>query len=267
MGFKLNKPKSGSGAPTPKDGEAILLLKSEVLVWPTLGADEVTYEGNFVMKPEATFNTLYMTPSTQAASYETSGEPDGRGRKNKYVGMYPGTTKEYQKFLKDYLDDDFIILYGGCDAAEKKVMGTKCVPMKLSVSGEDNKDGNKNTLTFEEDQITNSGIRWYNGTMSFATYPESGKAVALDKDTGLIVQLTTSAVSDDIVVSGTDVVDGTIVSLIGGGGIGPLTLSNQVAEPVVLLKNATDWIALKNAVIDFRVVVSDKVYLVEVSRR
>ncbi len=267
MSFILNKPKSGSGTPTPKDGQAVLLLKDEILSFPVLGADGVTYDGNYVMKPGATFSTVYMTPSTQDASYETSGEADGRGRKNKFVGMYPGTDKEYQKFLKDHLDDDFIIMYGGCDSPEKKVMGTKCVPMKLSVTGNDNKDGNKNTLTFEEDMITNSGIRWYNGTMSFAAYPESGSAVTLDKDTGLVVQLTPSAVTAEIVVTGTDLLDGTIVSLIGGGGAGPLTLSNQVAEPVVLLKNATDWIALKNAVIDFRVVVSDKVYLVEVSRR
>jgi len=267
MSFKLNKPKSGSGAPTPKDGEATLLLKHEILSHPQLGADGVTYEGSYVMKPEATFCTLYMTPSTQEASYETSGDPDGRGRKNKFVGVYPGTSKEFQKFLKDHLDDDFIILYGGCDATEKKVMGTKCVPMKLSATGTDNKDGNKNTLTFEEDMITNSGIRWYNGAVSFAAYPESGNNVALSKETGLIVQLTSSAVTDDITITGTDLTDGSIVSLIGGGGAGPSTLSNQTAEPVVLLKNATDWIAFKDAVIDFRVVVSDKVYLVEVSRR
>lgn len=267
MSFKLNKPKSGSGTPTPKDGEAILLLKDEILSHPVLGADGVTYEGSYVMKPEATFSTLYMTPSTQDASYETSGEADGRGRKNKFVGMYPGTTKEFQKFLRDHLDDDFIIIYGGCDATEKKVMGTKCVPMKLSASGNDNKDGNKNTLTFEEDMITNSGIRWYNGAMSFATYPEVGKDIAIDKDLGNVYQMTSSAAADDITVTGTDLVDGSIVSFIGGGGVGPLTLSNQVAEPVVLLKNATDWIALKNAVIDFRVCKSDKVYLVEVSRR
>lgn len=267
MGFNLVKPKSGSGAPTPKRGEAILAMKKHILSVPAIGIDGVTYEGSFVFKGDASFSRLYMTPSTQAASYESSGESDAMGRKSKYVGVYPGTDKEFMKFLKENMDEEFIIFYGPCNSVEKKVMGDYCNPMKLKVSGEDNKDGNKNTLTFEEEVISNVGIMFYEGDITFAAPRTSGAALALDKDTGLTVQLESAAVTADIAVTGTDLENGTIVTLIGGGGVAPLTLDNQVTEPVILLVNETTWVATKDAVIDFRVIISDKVYLAEISRR
>ena len=267
MGFKLTKPKSGSGTPTPKKGEAILLLVKEILKMPTIAADGVSYEGSVIMKQDSTFSSIYMTPTTQDAAYDSSGDTDGMGRKNKFIGMYPGTDKEFMKFLKENLDEEFIIMYGPCESTEKKVMGTPCNPMKLKVSGVDNKDGNKNTLTFEEEIISNMGIMFYNGSITFFAPRTSSEALALDKDTGLIVQLNSAAITAAVVVTGTDLEDGTTVTLIGGGGIAPLTLDNQLTEPIVLLKNATTWVASKDAAIDFRVVKSDKIYLVEISRR
>ncbi|AQX08025.1 hypothetical protein [Elizabethkingia ursingii] len=269
MKFNVQKSSSNAGLPTPKRGNVILAQTKDILQWPEISADGVAYEGNFVFVPGATFGQLYMTSSTQAATYEAGGNPDGMGSKNKFVGEYPGTSREIMAFLKKYANEGFIIFYGGCGTDEWKVMGSQCHSMKLSPAGKDDKDGNTNTLTFEQEQLNDDRVMFYEGDISFALpFTPSGPAFALDKSKGLQYQLPVSTAAANISFTSSDYENGTMVTLIGGGGSTPLLLKNGATGAVgVLLKNGTDWAALEGASIHFRVVVADKTYLVELSRK
>ncbi|WP_411898605.1 hypothetical protein [Elizabethkingia bruuniana] len=271
MKFNIQKGSGNPGLPTAKKGQAILALKNDILQVPELSADGVAYEGNFVFVPGATFGLLYMTPSTQAATYEAGGNPDGMGSKNKFVGEHPGTTREIMAWMKKYGSEEFIIIYGGCctNTSEKKVMGSICNPMKLSASGKDDKDGNANTLTFEQEQLNDERVMFYYGDIDFALpYSPAGPSFALDKTKGLQYQLPASTAAANISVTSSDYENGSIITFLGGGGTTPLLMKNSSAGAVgVLLKNGADWTALQGASIHFRVVVADKTYLVELSRK
>ena len=260
---------SNPGVPTPKRGEAIAVLVEDVQTWPTLNEDGVSWDGNFVFKPGTGFLKVYMTPSTQKATLESSGSPDSYGSKGKFMGEYPGTPKEAMIWAKKHNSRGFVIFYGGCDSEEFKTMGTKCLPMVLQVSMEDNNEKNFMTLSFEQEMINDQFIRFYTGTVDSETPTEDVVAAefSLAKAKGVIYQLPATAVTDDIAVTASDLDEDTVVSLIGGGGVAPLTLANQpTATVAVLLKDAATWTALAGAVINLKVVKADKTYLVEVSR-
>ena len=269
MRLGLLKPGNNAGVPTPKKGEAIAALTRDILTWPSVDPDGVSLVGNFVFKPGTSFFKVYMTPSTQAATFDTSGNPDGMGTMNKFVGEYPGTTKEAISFFKNYRNEDFVIIYGGCGSSEYKVMGSDCYPMKLSVSGKDDKDGNVNTLTWEQDIINNDLIKFYTGSLDFAEpIAVAGAAVTLSVANGAVYQTAPAAVTADLSFANTDLEDGAVISIVGGGGVDPYKIVNDPDSAVgVLTKNASDWIGLAGAVINFRVVVADKTYLVEISRK
>lgn len=268
MKFNVQKSSANAGLPTPKRGYAILAQNKDILQWPEISADGVVYEGNFVFTPGATFGQLYMTPSTQAATYEAGGNPDGMGSTNTFVGQHPGTSREIMAFLKEYANEGFVIFYGGCGSDEWKVMGSQCHPMKLSAGGQDNSEGNFNTLTFAQEQLNDDRVMFYYGNLSFALPHETGgESFALAKVNGQQYQLPASALGEAIAITASDFDDQTLITLIGGGGVDPMVLSNSTAAAVgIILKNGTAWTALQGATIHLRVIKGDKTYLVEASR-
>ena len=207
-----------------------------------------------------------MTKDTQKASFESGGSTDAYGAKNKFEGVHPGTHKEAVAFFKENVGKSFIIFYGGCATDEYKTMGTKCNPMVLKVSGEDSNDGNKNTMTWEQELLNDEYIRFYSGQISFdATLPTVGANMYLDHANGNVFKLNATATTASIGVDTNNFKHGDIITLVGSGGAGPLTLANS-STTGVLLKNATTWTALDGATITLKVVEADKKYYVEQSR-
>lgn len=275
IGFKdmrsdLKKSRNNAGTPTPKKANAIAALVDDIATWPTVAEDGVTLEGNFTFKPGTNFFRIYMTAPTQAATFDSSGNPDGRGAMNKYVGEHPGTTKEAMSFIKKFMGEGFVIIYGGCGSDEEmRVMGSDCHPLILTASGKDDKDGNINTLTFEQEMINRDFIKFYNGDVNFAQ-PKllTDENVNLQIADGPVYQLPATGVTADVKVTASNFEHNQIITLIGGGGTAPVVLKNTPSGTVpVLLKEATNWIALKDAVINLRVIKAEKTYLVEASRK
>ena len=60
----LKKFGANPGLATPKNPEAIAALTEDIEVWPTLNADGVTWDGNFVFKAGTSFFKVYM-PKTR----------------------------------------------------------------------------------------------------------------------------------------------------------------------------------------------------------
>ena len=263
------KKSANAGLPTPKRGNAILALNKEIIKWPSVGVDKVSYEGNFLFKDGATFFELYMTPTTQAATSEAGGNPDAMGSKNKFVGEHPGTEKEIMSFLKTYANEGFIVFYGGCGTAEYKVMGSQCHPMKLSAGSEDNNESNKTTLTFEQEMLNDDRVMFYSGKIDFAKpYAPTGASFALESNKRRIIKLAPANTTADITFTSSDLENGETITLVGQGGTDPYKVKNHPnATVAILTKEANEWTAIEGATIDFRVVVADKTYLVEIDRK
>ena len=119
----------------------------------------------------------------------------------------------------------------------------------------------------EQELLNDEYIRFYSGQISFdATLPVlSGAALALNSAQGKVFKLASTATTANITIASSNFEDGDIITLVGSGGAGPLTLANS-STTGVLLKNATTWTALDGATITLKVVEADKKYYVEQSR-
>src|SRR5690606_18984337 len=92
--------------------------------------------------------------------------------------------------------------------------------------------------------------------------------LALTVANGTRFKLAADTLGTALVIASLDHVDGTVISLIGGGGSDPFVLSAGVSTAAtVVLKSGTDWAAVENAVIDLKVVNGGATkYLVEQKR-
>lgn len=255
--------KGSPGAAAPKKPNVTVVRVSDVLSFPERDGKKVLMLGSFVMKPNAPMFQIYMTPSTIDAPYETEGDEDAEQIKQTFKGDSPGDELELNEFIQNILGEDILIISGSCVDDFKKVYGTPCAPMKLKVTGQDNKDGRKKTLSFEQSVATSLLPGHYTGEI---VLEDPFAAVGHDLTVGantLMQKLPSSAVATDITVTTVTAEADSIVTLIGGGGAADATL-----EPAanVLLKGGANWTALEGAVIHFKVFEATTKMLIEVGR-
>lgn len=264
------KPPIGSGTPKPKKGKVTIIYCDDVLTSPTRDAKGVKMLGNFVLKAGSKMETIYMTPSSQKFNSEIDGDEDFEGFIKKFEGFYPGDTLEIREFRQNNLGVPVILLFGeGCGEDTGTVLGSVCNPMKLKGNTENTNEFRKTTLIYEQIQKEKLEAGFYNGEITLAAnFVAADVDLELTKANGPVQQLPALAITDAITATSIDLDNGTIVSLIGGGGTAPATLDVGVQGLVtVILLNGTQWVALKDAVINLEVVKGGATtYLVERSR-
>lgn len=269
------KPQNTSaGAPTPKEPNVTLVKTRDLLAYPAPDAGGVNLLGNYVLKPGAKMLQLYLTPSKSSSGFESEGDEDAVGVKQKYEGSHPGNSVEIREFILAALGEDFVIISGTCRDANKTVYGTKCSPMKLKPTFSENADGTMHAVVFEQYMRTDQVPYNYTGSIELeVAFNAVGAALSLLLANGTSYQLPAFAVElgTDVDVAALDLLHGTVVSVIGGGGEFPAVLgggpTTGMPAVTVVLKEDTDWTALKDATISLEVFVAGATtYLIERSR-
>lgn len=260
----------GAGAPTPKKGLVNVIYIDDILTYPFRDSGNVRMLGNLILKAAAVVHTLYLTPSSQKASFEIEGDEDNEGFMKKFEAQHPGNSIEYNEFLQNGLGKGFVVVYGaGCGDSQGYIYGSPCNPMKIKGSFEDSKDGTKHIVIFEQSQKDRYVPGFYDGELGYASnYEAPAAAVDFLIANGPIIQLPSLDVTAAITAASIDQAHDTIISLIGGGGADPATLSSGAqGEVTVILKDDTTWVALENATISLKTYKAGAVtYLIEVSR-
>ncbi len=260
-----------AAAPAPKDPNVTIVALDDIATWPVKDSKGVNFVGSFVMKPNAKMIKVYMTPSKIKASFESDGDEDASAFKHKFEGEHPGDSLEIAEFIQNWMGVNCVIIYESCSDNYKKVMGTKCAPLQLKPSGQDDNDARKNMLVFEAFVKTKYLPGRYTGTLSIGaptviTAFPMGVSVIL----GTTYQLPSKAVVEPIQIINTNFVDGDVITLIGGGGAGPSELINGAGAAAltaqVVTKGGATWVGLQGATITLRVMISNKTFLIEENR-
>lgn len=266
----VGKPQGMSpGAAAPKEPNTVIVKAEDILVWPMRDSKGVKTIGSFVMKPGTKMIEIYMTPSKTKATYESEGEEDTMTIKQKFEGEHPGNELEIEEFIANWTGVNAIVIYGSCSDNYRKVIGTKCAPVQLKPSSQDDNDARKKMLVFEQYAKSKFVPGHYTGTLSLAApFAPPAAAFSVTPANGNQYQLPALAVTAAVSFTAMTLEAGQIISLIGGGGAGPATLAQGTAGDVeVLLMAGSTWTALNNSVIHLQVFdAGDDKYLIEQSR-
>jgi hypothetical protein len=267
------RPAPGAGAPKPKNGMVTIVYADDVLSFPQSDANGVKTTGNLVLKDGAKMYQLYMTDDSQKASHSIEGESDTEGFLKKFEGTHPGDELEASEFVQNSIGQGIIALYSReCGLNSRKLIGTPCNPLYLKGEFVDDKDGSKHTFNFEQRRRDRNVAKFYDGEVVYEeNYVAATTAIDLTDANGPVVKLPAVTVVDtDVSIATLTMTNAQkkIITLIGGGGSEPETLAAVFSGPVTLiLDNGTDWVALKDAVINLQVYdAGATTYLIEVSR-
>ena len=247
--------KTASGSAAAKNPNVLIVAVKDIATWPPRNSKKVLMEGAFTLKPNAKIAEVYMTSSKTKAPYESDGDEDAISLKQKFEGEHPGTQLEINEFIADWLGEPCIVIHGSCQDAFKKVVGTACAPVQLKPAGQDDNDGRKHMLVFEQFAKTEWLPGHYTGPLPsvdpFAVV--SSSAVALSPANGYVYQLPNYTTTAPIVIATNTLQHGDVITLIGGGGAGPSTLASGVTDKSALLVAGTTWVGLAGAVIHLKV--------------
>jgi len=264
------KPLAGSGAAKPKNGLITVIYADDVIAEPVRDEKGVKMIGNFVLKAGANMIQLYASPSSQKFSQEITGEEDLETFTKKLEAIHPADDLVINEFVQNNVGVGVILIFGdNCGDSSGRVLGDVCNPMKLKGNSANDKEGRKNTLMYEQTLPDIKVAGFYNGEITLASnYEAESVDLDLTEENGVVQQLPSLKATDAITASSIDFAQDTIVSLIGGGGEDPATLNKGTQGAVdVILRNGTEWIALKDAVINLKVINGGATtYLVEQSR-
>lgn len=258
-----------AGAAAPKDPNVAIIAVKDIQTWPQRDDKGVLVAGNIILKTGKTPTLVYMTASKIKAPYESDGDEDSVSVKHKFEGEHPGNELEISEFIQNWLGEPCIVIHGSCSDPYRKIAGTKCAPLTLKPSGQDDNDGRKHMLSFEQFAKTGSLPAHYTGVIPTAdpfAVVATG-AVALSPANGYVYQLPSLAVTASVVIATSTLEHGDIVTLIGGGGVAPATLESDVTDKSALLTSGSTWTGLAGATINLRVFKAGDVTLfIETSR-
>jgi hypothetical protein len=100
---------------------------------PATAADEVTLDGNFVMKAGKYFHKIYCTMQTGEVVDENQGEADGQSFVHKATLFYPGTKVEALAFAKNANNSNMIFVIEEV-TGQMRVVGSEAIPAKVKPS-------------------------------------------------------------------------------------------------------------------------------------
>lgn len=163
--YRLNarKPKNNAGLPTAKRGELYLIHKDDVASMPTIDPKGIICDGDIHLKSGRRVHILYLTPSTQKRNINSEGDPDSRGFKKKVVGNFPGDDVEVHQFIKNNINEAFLVIMNSYDSTYQRLYGSKDNPLYFNGEFKDDSDGKGYELTFEQNFADDTPLLFYNG--------------------------------------------------------------------------------------------------------
>ena len=244
----------GEGAAAANKPNVTMVRSEDVLARPTRDANGVKMTGDYVLKPGAKMFTVYMTPSKQVKNYTTDGDEDMETIKQKFEGSIPGDQLAAAEFVQNMMGVDVEIIAANCVDAYKRVYGTPCSPMKLKAEQTDDSSGRMTKLVFEQIVGSKYVPAFYEGNLVYGAPTASDESVDVTVANGEQYQLEAFALGETIDIASTDRVAGDVITFIGGGGADPGAVSTgDHTAAKVLLVDGTDWTALEDATITFKV--------------
>lgn len=242
-----------SGAPQGKSTDVVIFNFANIKKWPKRDQNGVKMEGTIVFDEGAYIQEIYATSSSISTPKSSEGEEDSVGFNGTPEFSHPGSPLEIEEFIAQNTNQQLGVAFrlGGCSGGEDyyKVYGTPCNPLRLLVEGQDNNDGVKDLMKFEQARKADVLPGRYYGTWTRArvniVQPNSQE---IDVTTGIGEYQLQDNDSPVVIENIVNAVDGGVYTLKGSGGENPATI--QASSNNFMLR--LDWQALANTILTLR---------------
>lgn len=158
--------KKNVGAGGDKKDMLILFRKDDVLVMPDRDSKGVRITDDIQMKPGAYMIEVYGTLSSISKGFTSEGDPDAAGFMHNFSFTHPGDELEVSEFTQNWLNEDILAITRKCSTNEKRLLGTECAPLRMSVEATDNNELNNSVFTFASLQKAQAVPAHYEGSLT-----------------------------------------------------------------------------------------------------
>ena len=238
------KTTGAAGAPQGKDPHIVVFDWNEVKTTPSRDANRIKMNGSFIFLAGKYAIKIEATSSSISLPRTSEGEEDAVSFQSLPEFSHPGSPLEIEEFFANNTNKPLgvAVRVGDCDGDEEpyyKVYGSKCNPLSLLVEGQDNNEGVKDMVKFQQFRRSATLPGRYYGTFTF----DEAELVAVDAATPDVAagngeyQLQDNTVPTAITGLANATHGGTY-TLIGSGGDNPSTIA---AGGSFILAGATDW--------------------------
>ncbi|CAM1357655.1 hypothetical protein [Tenacibaculum halocynthiae] len=236
-----------SGAPQGKSTDIIIFNFGHIKNWPGRDKNKIKMVGGISFLKGTYIQEIYGTSSTISTPKASEGDEDMVGFTGTPEFSHPGSPLEIEEFIALNTNKQLGVAFkmGGCSGEDVyyKVYGTPCNPLRLIVEGQDNNEGVKDLMKFEQSRKADVLPGRYYGTWTKATanvVPADATEVDVTDGVGEY-QLTDNTVAT-VITGFIDPVEGGVYTLKGSGGVNPSTIQASNTKFVLRL----DWQALAN---------------------
>lgn len=135
----------------------------DVISMPPVDELGIACQGDFVLRENAEFQYLYLTPQTQKYSIGNTGDVDERLFKKEVSGSYPGNDIQIFEFIKKHINQGFIVVYKEDCEPYSKIFGSPKNPLFLSPNYKSDSTGKGYEITLQQNKSDNIPVLFYNG--------------------------------------------------------------------------------------------------------
>lgn len=242
------RPKIGntkSGAPQGKSTDIVVFNLDHIdkSKWPKRDANGIKMVGNINFLKGKYIQEIYGTSSTISTPRASEGDEDAVGFTGTPEFSHPGSSLEIEEFIALNTNKQLIVALrvGGCsgEAPYYKVYGTPCNPLRLIVEGQDNNEGVKDLMKFEQSRKADVLSGRYYGTFAKATanvvIPD---ITEIDVTPGVGEYQLRDNAAATVITNIVNAADGGVYTLKGSGGDNPATI--EISNTNFMLRSA-DW--------------------------
>ena len=163
MRLSLHKSNNNASLPSSKKGIITLIHIDEIIAMPKTDYQGIRCLNEIQLKENPQLQYLYLTPFTQKEEITPSGDIESTLFSTKISGTFPGNKIEAAEFLKQNINEPFVIIYEDFTENTKFIYGSKYHPLFIKSDYKSDSTGKLWNFTLEQSHASDTPYLYYEG--------------------------------------------------------------------------------------------------------
>ena len=163
MRLSLHKSNNNASLPSSKKGIITLIHIDEIIAMPKTDYQGIRCLNEIQLKENPQLQYLYLTPFTQKEEITPSGDIESTLFSTKISGTFPGNKIEAAEFLKQNINEPFVIIHEDFTENTKFIYGSKYHPLFIKSEYKSDSTGKLWNFTLEQSHASDIPYLYYEG--------------------------------------------------------------------------------------------------------